>query len=251
MLRDFEVELSVGPGGLCQLLNEAYNRKMDITVRGFSGYNSRWMLPMLEQILAKRTARAHLPTVRLLALWLGPNDAAHPGEPQHVPRAEFAANLRAAVRMVRDPASAWHAPGTRVLLLTPPPVHVAQWVGFLSVAGQPAPRETTDRDFDGMKAYAEAVREVGMREGVPVVDVWSVLWEAAGRREEGLADIFLDGLHMKPVGYKLVYDAFIATILEHYPEIHYDNLPMAYPYWCDIIGKDHMQLLQHSSATTL
>lgn len=51
--------------------------------------------------------------------------------------------------------------------------------------------------------YAEAVKDVGGREGVPVVDLWTVLYEAVGRDEKKLSEFLYDGLHLNEKGYEV------------------------------------------------
>lgn len=60
-----------------------------------------------------------------------------------------------------------------------------------------------DRDFDVTKNYADAVKEVGKKENVPVVDCWTDLWEAAGKEQERLAEFLSDGLHLTGKGYEV------------------------------------------------
>ena len=60
-----------------------------------------------------------------------------------------------------------------------------------------------DRDFDVTKSYAEAVKQVGKKEDVPVVDCWTDIWESAGKEQERLADFLTDGLHLNGNGYEV------------------------------------------------
>lgn len=112
------------------------------------------------------------------------------------------------------------------------------------------PPRAVDRDFNVTKQYAEAVKEVGQKEGIPVLDVWTLLWDACGHVEQNLSEFLEDGLHLNVKGYeasptisiststdsdtkrcheieplkKIVYDNLIKLISEHYPELHYDNM---------------------------
>jgi lysophospholipase L1-like esterase len=45
--------------------------------RGFGGYNSRWGLKLLEQVLQQTKAAGQ--QVALMTIWFGANDAAIPG----------------------------------------------------------------------------------------------------------------------------------------------------------------------------
>lgn len=49
-------------------------RQADIISRGHSGYNTRWALPVFDQVLKQQQGQK----VLLLTIWLGANDAAIP-----------------------------------------------------------------------------------------------------------------------------------------------------------------------------
>ncbi len=68
------------------------------------------------------------------------------------------------------------------------------------------PTDHSDRTVERTRTYAEAAIAVGKKEGVPVVDVFSLLWSAAGENEEGLKKFLSDGLHLKPEGYQVNRD---------------------------------------------
>ena len=136
--------------------------------------------------------------VQLLTIWFGANDACLPHSPQHVPLAQFSANLTAIIRTLKSPTSPHYAPWTRILLLTCPPVNTLQRGAELA---QRDPPLTLDREFDVTRQYAEAAKEVGEREGVPVVDVWTMLWEGCGKEERNLEKYLYDGLHVNELAY--------------------------------------------------
>ena len=159
--------------------------------------------------------------------------------------------------MVRDPGSQWYSPETRIILITPPPVNTHQWIEFLRTCDHP--KDYSDRQFDITKQYAEAAKEVGKAENVPVVDTWTLLWEACGRDEHSLPKFLTDGLHLNAEAYKvrelraphacelrfitenlykMVFNSLMKTISDSYPEMHYERLNMVYPrYVCSqVIG---------------
>ncbi|KAI0637359.1 SGNH hydrolase [Trametes polyzona] len=224
--------------GFAAKLAHVYNRKMDVLNRGFSGYNTEWALPIFEQCFLTAAERAdakgHAPTVRLLVIWFGANDAAPPPKAQHVPLPRFKENLRRLLWTVRARESPRYAPETRVVLMTPPPVSTGQR-GRAQAAKVP-PREN-DRDFEMTRRYAEAVGEVGREEGVPVVDLWGRLYEAAGREEVRLEEFLTDGLHLNEKGYAIVFEELVKAIKGFYPEYHYDNLQSVFVYF-DRIAED-------------
>lgn len=60
-----------------------------------------------------------------------------------------------------------------------------------------------DRLFDTAREYAEAVKRVAAEEKVAVLDIWTRLWDACGRKEEGLERYLSDGLHLTQEGYQV------------------------------------------------
>ena len=95
---------------------------------------------------------------------------------------------------------------TRVILITPPPLNDFQWGKRVEI-GLPA-----DREFEVTRKYAEAAKAVGEKEGIPVVDVWTAIWEAAGKEQEGLEKYLIDGLHLTVAGYNVGSDFVSATL---------------------------------------
>src|SRR4051812_46732930 len=97
------------------------------------------------------------PKIRILSIWFGANDACVPPSRQHVPLDKFVSNLTHFIQMVHSPASDYYSPDTRILLLTPPPINHFQR------------EDDKDRVFDVTAKYAQAVRDVGAKENIPVV----------------------------------------------------------------------------------
>lgn len=135
----------------------------------------------------------HTSRVRLITIWFGANDASLPGFLQHVPLSRFSENLTTMVRAIRAPESQWYSPETRLLLITPPPIHIPS----MKIDLQPT------RTFDVTKAYAEEFKKVGEAENVPVVDAWTRIWEATGKNKEAVKGFLTDGLHLGKSGYEV------------------------------------------------
>ena len=102
--------------------------------------------------------------------------------------------------MLTSPTSAWYSSDTKIILITPPPVNTHQRGADL--ASRDPPRDL-DRQFETTHEYAEAVKSVGAKEGVPVIDIWTVLFDAAGRDERKLSEFLYDGLHLNEKGYQV------------------------------------------------
>lgn len=179
-------------------------------------------------------------------IWLGANDAALPVRDQHVPLERFKANLSKFVWHVSSPESPRYSPDTRVIFMTPPPVNADQWAARQAAKDPPGPR---DREFEVTKTYAEAVKEVGAKEGVAVVDLWTTIYDAAGRVEKELSKFLTDGLHLNEAGYavgvrevfgraaefgvltavlQIVFEELNKTIAEKHPEYYHENLQFVF-----------------------
>jgi len=170
----------------------------------------------------------------MLTIWFGTNDAAIPPSPQHVPISQFVANLTKMVRMVTSSSSPWYSPSTHVILMTPPPVNSYMRAAVL---GSRNPPLQPDREFKVTQKYAEAVADVAEQQNVYLADVWTALYDAAGRDEQALSRFLWDGLHPNAAGYKVIYDELMKTVSEKLPELHYDNLPFVYPPWLESIAE--------------
>lgn len=73
---DSITQRSFGPGGWAAALADTYTRRVDIVNRGYSGYNSRWALTLLDHVFPPTAAGAAAADVRLATVFFGANDAA-------------------------------------------------------------------------------------------------------------------------------------------------------------------------------
>ena len=108
---------------------------------------------------------------------------------------------------MKSPSSPYYAPWTRVVILTAPPVNTYQRRADLAARDPP---RLLDREFEVTRQYAEAARKVGENQGVPVVDVWTMLWEACGKKEEDLTKYLYDGLHVNEEAYGVRFRRVVA-----------------------------------------
>ena len=104
LLGDSITQFSFDAGGWGARLQNQYQRHADVMQRGFSGYNTRWALPLLPLLFpAARVAPA------LVVVFFGANDAARAAplrgrgdeaSRQHVPLEDYRANLRRIIEAV-------------------------------------------------------------------------------------------------------------------------------------------------------
>ncbi|BEJ11224.1 hypothetical protein CspHIS471_0106460 [Cutaneotrichosporon sp. HIS471] len=228
-------------GSLAQRMNEYYLRRLDVINRGFGGYNTDNALPAFGSVFATRDEReaGRAQAARLITIWFGANDAVVEGGWQYVPLDRFKANLETLVERIRNPDSRWFSPQTRIVLMACPPVvvedrhaaQIAKWKEYGSQGKHPWP----DRNPENTKKYAMAAVEVGKKLGVPTLDVYHALCDAAGSEEQDeLARFLYDGLHLNSEGYEVVFEGLKKLILDQWPEMDPEALPMPMPYWADI-----------------
>ena len=204
-------------GWLAQL-QHLYARRMDITARGFGGYNSRWAAVMMKKLF---TAQSSSPAPALMTIFFGINDAVLPGEKQHVPLPEYRVNLHAIVTHLRSVF-----PGVSLVLITPAPVHIEKWS---------AHRGLQSRDCDRSSAhtlqYAVACKEVASEANLPVVDLHALL----GAGDQSLAAVYLhDGLHLSSEGSTLLYAELQRVIASAYPQFDPESMRMQAPWHGDV-----------------
>jgi lysophospholipase L1-like esterase len=152
---------------------------------------SNWTLGDQRSPLYKQPQR-----LKLVTFCFGANDASTKPKnstSRFVPEDEYKANLITSIKV-------FQSQGVRnILLLTPPP------------AASP-PR--IDRRLEVTGGYAELVKEVGRQMQVPVVDIFSAIQEVPEWRTAALLP---DGLHLNPVGNRVLHGQVLAAIRAHYP----------------------------------
>jgi lysophospholipase L1-like esterase len=74
---DSITQRAFSPGGWASALADAYTRRVDIVNRGYSGYNSRWALTLLDYVFPPAASA----DARLATVFFGANDAALPDRP--------------------------------------------------------------------------------------------------------------------------------------------------------------------------
>eukprot|EP00850_Spirogloea_muscicola_P007289 SM000036S13333 [mRNA] locus=s36:676647:680429:- [translate_table: standard] len=215
------------PGGWAAALQDEYARKVDVVLRGYSGYNSRWALYLLDHIFPPESVER---APAMVTIFFGANDAALPtgdSKRQHVPILEYKANLRYIVEHIQRVSSS-----TKVVLITPPPIdeesrraYARQKYGHLASG-------IAERTNDVTGDYASACQEVALEMGLPAVDLWTRIQE----QENWWTTCLSDGLHLAPAGNQVLFIALLQTIAEQnwQPSLVQANLPFDFPEHGDI-----------------
>ncbi|CAL9110749.1 unnamed protein product [Musa textilis] len=169
---DSITEESFGDGGWGAALAHHFSRSADIVLRGYSGYNTRWALKVLDR--AMDGASFGEPPAAV-AVFFGANDASlldRSSGFQHVPLSEYGANLRAICSLLKEK---WDS--TIVILITPPPIdedgRIQNPYGD-NLSGLP---ERTNKEAG---AYAKACVAVAEASGLPVIDIWTRMQKFPG-----------------------------------------------------------------------
>lgn len=204
----FNVEMD---GWLAALANK-WSRKVDCINRGFSGYNSRWGLAILDEVVLSLKPD-------LVTLFWGANDAVFVGAPTHVSLEEYQQNLETMVTMTRK-----RLPATTIVLITPPPI----WEAALEKANVAKGKSMAlDRKNDRTLLYSNAVVAVGSKLNVPVINAWKGMNGDTPARELYL----LDGLHFNTKGNQQLFLLYQELIKNHLPKWNQDQLPLHKEGW--------------------
>ncbi|KAJ2958742.1 hypothetical protein NQZ79_g5723 [Umbelopsis isabellina] len=218
---------------------DAYQRKLDVMNRGFSGYNTDWAIPILRQLLPTVEQQANSQNrIRLITIFFGANDAALPFAYQHVPITRYMNNLSEMIDMIQNPNSKYHNPDCKILLITQPPVNEVQWRKRCNENG-----EKMNRTAEVAKSYAEAAKEIASQHNVPVVDLWSELMLAAEKSD--LSNFLLDGLHLNTSGNQVLAKALLKGINANFRDLDPQTIIMKLPEWREVPLEDYEKALQY------
>jgi lysophospholipase L1-like esterase len=207
--------------GWCGLLAAAYTRRCDVLNRGFSGYNTRHALDLLPRIfLGENTTGGGSDNANhqllFCTVFFGANDAALPGEPQHVDIEEYEQNMDAIVSQIRKLTHS----DLPIILLTPPPVDEEAWARWREI-------ETSDRSNHVTQKYGDKVKAVADKHAkCSVVDTWTLLEGDRDLNDNGIyprSQYLSDGLHLNENGNRKIFQGLMETLSRDFPDI----LPMS------------------------
>ncbi|OVA20739.1 Lipase [Macleaya cordata] len=200
---DSLTEQSFSPGGWGASLANTYSGKVDVIVRGYGGYNTRWALFLLQNLFLGFSKSYIAATV-----FFGANDAAlleRTNERQHVPVDEYKENLKRIVHHLKE-----LSPSMLVVLITPPPISEEGRKEYAqSLYGEKA-RKLSERTNEVTGVYAKQCVEVAKELGVPSINLWSKMQETEGWQKKFLSD----GLHLTAEGNAVVHEEVVKVLSE-------------------------------------
>jgi isoamyl acetate esterase len=194
-----------GKIGWASLLSSDYTRRADVLNRGFSGYTTRHALEMIPRVFGTPSGDGIL----FCTIFFGANDAAVPGQLQHVPIEEYGENLVKIVKSIRVHTEQADFP---IILMTPPPVDKSAWDKHcLDSFGSPDGGRTNEVT----KSYGETAKVFGSANGCSVLDVFELM----GGNGNDYGKYLSDGLHLSESGNTLVHEGLMNHIKSTYPDI--------------------------------
>ncbi|KAL4606225.1 hypothetical protein ACB092_09G086200 [Castanea dentata] len=206
------VQFSFSNEGWGATLATLYARKADIFLRGYSGWNSRRALQVLDQIFPKDAPIQP----SLVIVYFGGNDSVHPhpsGLGPHIPLPEYIENMRKIALHLKTLSEK-----TRLIFLSAPPVNEEQIREALSdKLGK------LNRTNELCRIYSEACLELCRDLDIKAID----LWTAIQKRDDWLTECFTDGIHLSSEGSNIVVKEItkVLTEAEWEPSLHWKSLP--------------------------
>ncbi|GJX01579.1 GDSL esterase/lipase CPRD49-like protein [Tanacetum coccineum] len=148
----------------------------------------------------------------LVVVYFGGNDSVLPrldGLSAHVPLSEYVENMRKIAVHLKSLSEK-----TRIIFLTAPPVNEAQLLECLGVDG---------RKNVLCQKYADACVELCHEMGIKAINLCNAFKEHRG----WMTTCFTDGIHLTPVGSKIVAKEILKVLTEAdwKPSLHWESLP--------------------------
>ncbi|KAL8237246.1 hypothetical protein R6Q59_018327 [Mikania micrantha] len=183
------------------ILADIYACKADIFVRGYTGWNSRQAVQVLDQLFPKDDAVQP----SLVVVYFGGKDSTRQspdGRGAHVPLPEYVENMRKIAIHLKSLSEK-----TRVVFLTAPPVN-----------------ELYDRTNELCQKYADACVELCQEMEIKAIN----LCNAFKQNQYWMTTCFTDGMHLSPTGSKIVAKEILKVLKEAdwKPSLYCEDLPV-------------------------
>ncbi|AQK47308.1 GDSL esterase/lipase CPRD49 isoform X2 [Zea mays] len=208
------VQYSFSNGGWGAVLADIYARKADILLRGYTGWNTRRAVQVMDKVFPKDSAVQP----SLVIVYFGGNDsiAAHSsGLGPHVPLDEYIANMRKIAEHLKSLSEK-----TRVIFLSCPPLNeemLRKSTSSIAILSEIV------RTNETCRLYSDACVALCKEMELKVVD----LWHAMQKREDWMTACFTDGLHLSEEGSNVVVEEILKVLkeAEWEPCLHWKAMP--------------------------
>ncbi|KAG9454000.1 hypothetical protein H6P81_006904 [Aristolochia fimbriata] len=220
------VQFSFSNDGWGAILADVYARKADILLRGYSGWNSRRAVQVIDQVFPMDAAIQP----SLVVVYFGGNDSmgAHSsGLGPHVPLCEYVENMRKITSHITSLSDK-----TRVILLTCPPVNE-------EMLRQSQSKIFSDlvRTNKACQSYSDALMDL-CQENIKVVNIFT----AIQKKDDWQNACFTDGIHLSSEGSRIVAEEVLNSLkeAEWEPSLHWKSMQTEFgeDSQHDIVGID-------------
>ena len=202
VIGDSLVQRGFEPGGWVSQLAMEYARSADVVLRGYSGYNTRWVKELMENEPGLFPSSEHVLVVVVL---LGANDSVRP-EGRKTAYGVDVPEYEENVKWILD-----RYKSSKVkILCTPPPIDQEERLRITTDArGMPA--DLLDRSTERLVMYVEAAKRVAKSttSGVSTADLYNAFKQSGRGWEKKLLS---DGLHFTEHGQALAYEILSEVI---------------------------------------
>ncbi|XP_021749307.1 GDSL esterase/lipase At5g45920-like [Chenopodium quinoa] len=227
---DSITEESFSNGGWGASLANHFSRTVDILMRGYSGYNTRWAVKVLDKVFPAADEAAPM----AVTVFFGANDAClNDGYAafQHVPLDEYKENLRNIFSFLKKK---WET--AIILFITPPPIDEA---GRLLHPYIENPSGLPERTNEAAGSYAKACVDVARECATPVIDMWTKMQEFSDWKNSCLSD----GLHLAQGGNRIVFEEVVKKLKE--VGVSLELLPVDLPLFSEINPQDPLKAFEN------
>lgn len=194
-------------------LCNAYAKKLDVVIRGYSGYNSRWGLKILPKILGNER------NISLGTIFFGSNDSCLGGH-QKVPLHEYKSNIREMLSMFK-------ANNIKPILIGPALYDRERF----EAPRQEEIKKGYIRTPENFKLYSDALQKIAQEERIPYVNLNTAFQKKGG---DNWKELLCDGLHFSGKGYEVFFNELMEAIRSFYPEYSPESLEYNLPEWRDV-----------------
>lgn len=230
------VQMSFNVGGWGAVFADLYSRKADVKLRGYTGWNSRMALEVLDKVFPKDEPVQP----SLVILYFGGNDATEPhpsGLGAHVPLPEFIENMRKMIAHIKSLSDE-----TRIICLTSPPINETR---IREIFGNALDDQA--RTNEGCRIYSEKLVELCKEMDVEAINLWTAIQE----RDDWADTCFIDGIHLSAEGSKTVVKEILKVLkrVDWEPSLYWlkmsPEFPKDSPYY--VVGPDGKTTLNVTS----
>ncbi len=209
--------------GWTSLLSYHYSRKLDLINRGYSGYNSRWIL---QRVLKEDIPHSNYFNIKLVTILLGANDATfESSSPQGLSLTEFRYNIEEIIKYFKKQDSS-----IKFILITPPMIDEEA----LRIRNEKKGYKL-NRSVKRTKLFADTILNISaVTENCIGIDLYRNTIDDDNINNNKNNKYLSDGLHLNELGNKVLVDLVEECIAKHFPKLASNQIKMRTKSWREI-----------------